>query len=395
MKKLLCGLMVLLVGVGLSQTKRLLAADRFDVVDKHMQAGLENQLYPGAQLLIMQHNKLVFYKNYGALHYGPDAPLVTDNSIYDVASLTKVMVTLPLVLKLLEANQLSLEDPLQVYYDRFRGSKKDKVRLHHILSHSAGFKPYYLLGEPELTYEKSKEKMLNYFLSHDLDYEPSQTVRYSGMGLSIIGDLIERKFQGKLDALAQEYIFKPLVMQRTSYGPIVQDDLAQVAPTEVDQIHNRGLIKGQVHDANAYFLHGVAATAGVFSTAKDVAKFAAVMLNEGQLQNGEAFVSAALHNLAIKQQHPYKKNRRGLGWQLGLYKFKHSYGHTGYTGAVLLIDPKTELIVVYLTNRVHPTSHTPEFYKHRRGLFKLIHTRLYRPKWLWTSLDAVNHFFNN
>ena len=109
MKKLLCGLMVLLVGVGLSQTKGLLAADRFDVVDKHMQAGLENQLYPGAQLLIMQHNKLVFYKNYGALHYGPEAPLVTDSSIYDVASLTKVMVTLPLVLKLLEAKPDCLE----------------------------------------------------------------------------------------------------------------------------------------------------------------------------------------------------------------------------------------------------------------------------------------------
>lgn len=360
---------------------------KFNVIDAWVKKGLDEQLYSGAQLLVSYKGEIAFYKNFGFTQYEGEKKQVDDHTLYDVASLTKVVVTLPLLLQLVDQGYLDLNDPLNSFYPHFIGKQKNKVLIKDILAHQAGLHPYYLLGEPEANYEASKQKMLTYFLAHDLAYKPKKSLRYSGFGFMIFGDLLERLGRNSLDKMASENIFLPLEMRNTFFSPS-QNLWHNIAATEMDITHGRGIIKGSVHDPNAYFMHGLAGNAGLFSTAKDLAKFGRMVINNGNI-SGKEILSKKLLDLS-KKVHAKRKNQiRGLGWQLNMFDIKKTYGHTGYTGTAMLLDDKKELMIIFLTNRVHPTRDTPDFYPHRKALFKTIYQVYDWPDWRWN----LNHFF--
>ena len=363
-------------------------SDRLLVLDSIVESAIQNRIYPGAQLLVYHKDAVVYKKNFGMTQYDDNKTAVNDNTLYDVASLSKVVVTLPLILQLVQEKKISLNDPLNKFYPFFRGKHKDKVLIKDILSHYAGFKPYYLLGEPEDTYQESKAKMLNYFLTHDLEYKPLSRVRYSGFGFSIFGDLIEKMSFKPLDELAKQRIFDPLEMHDSYFNPS-KELWHNIAATEIDITHNRGLIKGTVHDPNTYFLHGVAGNAGLFSNATDIMKFGRMILAGGEF-NEKRILSTELINLSKQLQARYKNHHRGLGWQLKLFGLKHSFGHTGYTGTVLYFDDNKQYMVVFLSNRVHPTRDTPQFSKHRKFLFQKINRAFYWPDWLWQLVAVLD-----
>ncbi|TVY11045.1 beta-lactamase family protein [Paenibacillus cremeus] len=281
----------------------------------------------------------------------PAAP----DTIYDCASLTKVVVTLPLILMLLEEGRLRLDDHVHHFLPEFAEQGKASVSIRHLLSHTSG-----LISIPQLHSRGwSKEQMLDAILRKPLDYEPETQVVYSDLGYIVLGHLAALLFDEPLEEAARSRVFEPLGMIDSRFCPPTALK-PRIAATERYPSES-GPRWGIVHDENAHAMGGVCGHAGLFSTARDLSRYAALWLGGGKLK-GRRLLSAASVQLATSLQTPgFASGKRGLGWVLKGDKFdasgdllsQTSYGHTGFTGTSLYIDPLHRLTVVLLTNRVH------------------------------------------
>ncbi len=329
----------------------------FEVVEK----AIGDRAFPGATLAVGFRGKLSVHA-FGNLKYDAKSPTVNADTMYDIASLTKVVVTTTLVEKLVEGDfpsPLNLDAPIERYLPEWpKGPQPEwrhKVTVRNLMTHTSGLPPF----KEYWRTSTSKQETLGRIFAEPLEYEPGTKVVYSDLGIILMAEIIQRLTGKPLDVLANENIFGPLGMRHSTYNP-PKAIRPEIAPTEFDSQLRHRLVQGEVHDENAFAIGGVSGHAGVFSTAGDLAVFCQMLLNGGVYAHQRILKRSTIAEFTVQQ--PLAQNTRTLGWVVptegsssGHYFSSHTYGHTGFTGTTIWIDPDRQLFVVLLTNRVHPT----------------------------------------
>jgi CubicO group peptidase (beta-lactamase class C family) len=336
-------------------------------VDAIVEQAVRDHAFPGAVLAVGREGRLVHLRAFGSMSSDAGAPPVATDTMYDLASLTKVVATTTIAMVLVDEGRLDLDQRVSAFFPAFRGGSKDRVTIRQLLSHSGGL----LWWAPLYKELKGKAAYLDRITSLDLDYEPGTKSVYSDLGVILLGDIVERQGKAPLDELTRRLVTGPLGMKDTLFIPpaTLRD---RIAPTEQDPWRGR-LLRGEVHDENASALGGVAPHAGLFSTAPDLARFAQMLLDEGVFE-GRRIVSRATVEL-FTERAGVPHSSRALGWDTptdgsgvrssvpgqpgyssaGSLLSPRSFGHTGFTGTSMWMDPERQLYVILLTNRVNPT----------------------------------------
>lgn len=343
----------------------------FDLAWDVLNRGIESEIFPGAQVVVLKDHKIVAEMSFGKYTYSENARPVDSNTIYDVASVTKVLSVMPIAMKLIEFKKLSLEHTLEQYYPTLYNKKKGKISIRNLLTHSSGFKDY--IEFYKIDASMKRVDIVDEILNLDLEYNPGEQFVYSDLGIIILMDIIEKITYKSIDELCKKWVFKPLEMSSTFYNPEV-DSRDAIAPTELDNYFRHRLLVGEVHDENAYLLGGISGHAGIFSNAYDLAKFGQLFINGGSWRGNRLFSSSQVKTFTTRQNIP-EGSDRALGWDTpnregrssaGDLFSEHSYGHTGFTGTSIWIDKQNNLVVVLLTNRVYPSREKKGMYSIRR-----------------------------
>ncbi len=327
-----------------------MSADRLEIIDRIVRRGITAGGYPGASVIVGRRGYSVFEKGYGRLGWSSgSAAVVPDESIYDLASLTKVVGTATAAMILYDEGRLELDAPVSRYLPSFSGGAKDDVTVRHLLTHTSGLPA----GRDLRRLANSAWEARTVVMSTSLACRPGACQVYSDLGADVLGFAVEAIAGQGLDAFLNERVFTPLGMNDTHFQPALSER-DRIAPTEVSSPRGYPL-RGEVHDENAWALGGVAGHAGLFSTAADLSLFAQMMLNRGTY-NGVRIVS----DTAVTRFTQRVSGKRALGWDTsdgdgtaGIHMGERAYGHTGFTGTSLWIDPDRDLFVILLTNRVH------------------------------------------
>lgn len=344
---------VLTVGAGLpAGTPRAvgMSADRLTTVDRVVRRGITAGAYPGASVVVGRKGYAVWQKGYGRLGWtSTSRAVVPEQSIYDLASLTKVIATTTAAMILYDEGKLDLKAPVQRYLPEFTGPMKDQVTIEHLLTHRSGLPPGKQLWRTARTPAEAKAQVI----ASTLQQRPGALFVYSDLGPDILGWVIERITGESLDAFTESRIFTPLGMNDTGWRPAAALR-PRIAPTEVTPPRGYPAL-GEVADESAFALGGVAGHAGLFGTATDLSVFAQMLLNGGEY-DGTRIVKEETVRLFTKEV----ADHRALGWEVaagergaGEYLSDAAFGHVGYTGTSLWIDPEREMFVILLTNRVH------------------------------------------
>lgn len=320
----------------------------FEKVDRFLQQVIVDKQIPGAVYGIVSKDKVLAKNALGYSHLKQKIPMTID-TIFDLASLTKVCATLPSILLLLEEGSIELEDPVKRF---FFDESCENLTIRHLLTHTSGLEPFV----PFYKMVKNKQDILKYILSYPKN--PDKKVVYSDLNFILLGFIIEKVTSQTLDSFVEKNVFTPLGMNHTCYNP--KFEKRNIAPTEYN--NEKGDFHwGEVHDENAYFMDGVAGHAGVFSNLHDLTKFVRMILQKGNIKKNKHFLSSAIIELSYKNFTIHFNSNRGLGWQLfdGINSpvsqlfSKNSFGHTGFTGTSIWVEPEKELGFILLTNRVH------------------------------------------
>ncbi len=316
----------------------------FQAAQRFIEQSIEQNVLPGAVLCIANKKDIVLTKAFGKAHVKKDI-LMNENTLFDVASLTKVVATAPAILLLLEQGLLDLDDSIAYYFPELQGYHEE-VTIKHLLTHTSGFQPevkFYL--EP---HRKPLEVISQIQNRKVIDSE----VIYSDVNYILLGMLLEKVTGEPLDLFAEKNIFLPLQMKQTLFTPPLSLQW-QIAATEYRD-HLQDYQWGDVHDENAHYFGGVSGHAGLFSTAKDLARFAQAFM-EGQ----SSILAEKTKQLSKQSYTKGHDEQRGLGWQLyshpnfsGQY-LQDGFGHTGFTGTSIWVSDAQEIVIVLLTNRVH------------------------------------------
>ena len=326
-------------------------------LDSIVQAGLAEGAAPGAAVAVGRYGRLVFIKGYGTLDYAPDAPAVTPRTIYDLASLTKVVATTTSAMILEETGKLDLDKPVAFYLPELNAPDKAGITVRMLLTHSGGFEAYAPLYSVANGSLRGRAAYLAAINQRPLQYPPGTQTVYSDWDMVLMQAVIERITGMSLDQYADGHIFRQLGMVDTRFRPDTNDrDLrARIAPTTQDSLRG-GRLRGTVHDANAWALGGVSGHAGLFSTAHDLAIFAQFLLDGGTYDRVRVLAPQTIARWTARQN---GIGSRTLGWDTpspgssaGRYFSPRSFGHTGFTGTSLWIDPEKGVFVVLLMNRV-------------------------------------------
>jgi CubicO group peptidase (beta-lactamase class C family) len=342
----------------------------YDVLEK----AIAEKAFPGATLAV-GYRGTFSVRAFGKLSYDARAAATNPSTSYDIASLTKVVVTTVLAEKLAEgdfAAALELDAPVARYLPEWASGQnaewRRKVTVRHLLTHTSGLPPF----KEYWRTSKGKQNTLSKIFAEPLEYEPGTKEVYSDLGIILMAEIIERLTGRMLDDLARSYIFSPLGMKDTMFRP-PKKLWPQIAPTEIDNNLRHRLVQGEVHDENAFAIGGVSGHAGLFSTAPDLAAFCQMLLNGGVYAHERILRRATIAQFTAPQ--PLSGGTRTLGWAVpteggssGHYFSTHSFGHTGFTGTSIWIDPDRQLFVVLLTNRVHPTRENTKIQQVRPAL---------------------------
>jgi beta-glucosidase-like glycosyl hydrolase/CubicO group peptidase (beta-lactamase class C family) len=342
----------------------------FDVIE----AAIKDKAFPGATLAVGYRGKVSLH-SFGKQTYEVKSRNIAIDTMYDIASLTKVVATTTIVAKLAEGDfpvRLDLDANVERYLPEWASGPqpewRHRVTVRHLLTHTSGLPPF----KEYWRTSKSKQDTLSKIFAEPLDYEPGKKEVYSDLGIILMAEIIERLTGQKLDTLAREYIFSPLAMTNTMFKP-PKKLWPNIAPTEIDNQYRHRLIQGEVHDENAAAIGGVSGHAGVFSTAPDLAAFCQMLLNGGVYGHQRILRRATISEFTEPQQ--LSGLTRTLGWAVpteggssGHFMGPHTFGHTGFTGTSIWIDPDRQLFVVFLTNRVHPTRENQKLAKVRPAL---------------------------
>ncbi len=323
----------------------------FPAVDAVILQAISDGTIPGAVLIVGHDGRVIYRKAYGARALEPRREVMTLDTVFDLASLTKVIVTTTAVMQLVERGKVRLNDPVAKYLPEFAQNGKDDITVRQLLTHYSGL-------EPDLDLKIAWEgKQTAYGMAMALtpDDPPGSKFSYSDVNFIVLGELVERVSGQTLDEYALRHIFVPLKMMHTRFVPPATWRV-RIAPTQYDE--NERMLRGVVHDPTARRMGGVAGHAGLFSTGDDLAKFAQALLN-----GGDGILSAmSVEKMTRPEQPPAAPVLRGFGWDIDSPFSSNrgdlfpvgSYGHTGFTGTSLWIDPTTHSYIILLTNAVHP-----------------------------------------
>lgn len=342
---------------------------RFPQIDAAILDAIDAHKLPGA-VFHLEHGDAVYEHAYGHLTYEPEAAPVTTSTVFDAASLTKVLVTAPSVLILAEQGRIGLDDKLVKYFPECANGGKETITIRQLLTHSSGL-PAGLPADPAWKGRAAAHKLA---CAQAVTHAPGTFFRYSDINYILLGQIVEQVTGTPLDDYAQSHIFAPLRMQDTGYLPLRRVDAATIAPTQLGREDDQGdkgahgdlapgeLLRGVVHDPTVRRMGGVAGSAGVFTTVGDVARYARMLLAGGVL-DGVRILGPQSVRLLTTVQSPPGLAQRGLGMDIdspyarrprGTVFPVGSYGHTGFTGCVLWIDPHSKSFYVFLSNRVYP-----------------------------------------
>jgi CubicO group peptidase (beta-lactamase class C family) len=327
----------------------------FFKADSLIENAISDSAFPGAVLLVSKDGKIIHEKAYGHFTYNSDSKKVSLNTIFDLASVSKVIGTTTAVMMLIDRDEILLDDKVIKYLTEFNNNGKENITIRNLLLHNSGlaaFKKYYDIYS-------TAEEVINDIMNLVPEQEPGSKYVYSDLGLITLQKVIEKVSGKSLDKFLNENLFTPLGMNSTMYNPPpeLKDNCM---PTELDDFWRMRQLQGEVHDERAYMLNGVAGHAGLFSTAPDLAKFLQMILQKGNY-NGKLYIKPETVEMFTKKQS--EQSSRGLGWDTkspegssaGKYFSLLSYGHTGYTGTSVWTDPLVNTFVILLTNRVYPT----------------------------------------
>ncbi len=322
-----------------------------EVLERHVRA----KSTPGAVGLAVRGTGEVACWTAGRHTYEPDSPRVCEDDLYDLASLTKVVVTTSICMVL--EPHLNLDERVDKHLPAFQGDGKDGVTIRHLLAHCAGLPAHQRFFE---TFT-GRDAVLSAACGTPLAYPPGTRTIYSDLSFLLLGAAVERAGGAPLEVLARRYVLGPVGMAETMYLPS-RELVGRIPPTEFQAEQRRGLIHGQVHDGNAWAMGGVAPHAGLFGTAADLGRFLEVILNGGKVAGTRVFSEAAIRRFTSRAGLA-PGSTRALGWDtvstVGSSAGRHfsvrSFGHTGFTGTSVWVDPERGVGVVLLTNRVHPT----------------------------------------
>ncbi|HJU64743.1 MAG TPA: serine hydrolase [Gemmatimonadaceae bacterium] len=327
-----------------------MSAERLRSIDRVVTRGLSAGGYPGAAVVVGRRGAAVWQKGFGRVDWRTKSARVSPSeTIYDLASLTKVVGTTTAVMLLYDEGKINLDTTVTSYIPEFTGGVKDQITVRQLLTHRSGLPASRDFWRIARTSEEANRAVLE----TSLVCAPGRCFIYSDIGAHVLALLVERISGERLDVMLDQRVFQPLGMASTFFRPA--DSLkTAIAPTEVAPPRGYPL-RGEVHDENAYVLGGVAGHAGLFSTAADLSIFAQMMLNGGEY-NGVRILTDSTVALFTQRA----EGTRALGWAMaegtsgsGTYLSDVAYGHTGFTGTSLWIDPKRDMFVILLTNRVH------------------------------------------
>ena len=366
------------------------SSEKLSIIDKRIDTILSEKMSPGGQILVARNGKVIYNKSFG-YHTLLKKRAVRNSDVYDLASLTKILASLPMVMKAEEERKISLFSSLGDVLPRYKDSNKDTLLLKEILSHYGRLRswiPFYLDTKDEKTGENStkyyRKKRTprfsikvapNLYLAKDyrdsiykhiVDSELRKKVgyKYSDLGYYIFKEILERKYKKPLNKLVDEQFYQSLGADRMTYLPLNKFDINEIVPTEKDNYYRHQLVHGYVHDMGAAMLGGVGGHAGLFANANDVAKVMQMFLQDGSY-GGKRYLEPETIHKFNKRYYESKKVRRGLGFDKPQLNpdikatcgcvSNESFGHSGFTGTYTWADPATGIVYVFLSNRIYPT----------------------------------------
>lgn len=366
-------LFLLIMGCGITQAQLPNINPKKVGLDKNKLASVDNVILesiqkgeiPGAVLAVVRHKKIAYLKAYGNKQVYPDTIVMTTNTVFDLASLSKSVSTAISTMILLERGQIRLRDNVSIYIPDFQpwtdpeSGKKKNIRIIDLLTHTSGLPSYASVEVLEKEYTMPNPNGLIAYISKvKRNNEPSTVFDYSCLNFITLQRIIETVSGMSLQNFAKQNIFNPLAMFHTDYNP-TGETLSWVAPTQKQA--DGSVLKGKVHDPLAGIVNGgVSGNAGVFSNAQDLSTLSAMLLNNGEIK-GVRILSPLTVKAMRSVPRGFEKFGRALGWDVysgyasdGDIFDVSAYGHTGYTGTSITLDPGSDTAVILLTNRVHP-----------------------------------------
>ena len=352
-------------GASASEAPRPVDQDRLALIDDVVEAAIDGGQLPGAVVVVTNRGRTIYEKAFGHRAVRPAFEPMTLDTIFDVASLTKVVATTTSVMALVEDGAIRLSDRVARYIPGFERHDKGTITIEQLMTHTSGLRPDLPLEEEFEGYDTAIARAVD----ERPTSPPGERFVYSDINFFLLGDIVARVSSQALDAFAQARIFGPLGMRDTSFRPTA-DLVPRIAPTEACTPLGwpcgggaAEMLRGMVHDPTARRMGGVAGHAGLFSTAADLARFGAMLLAGGRLSDGPDVLSPlSVVRMTSPSTPPHIAERRGLGWDIdsrfsanrGDLFSRRSFGHTGFTGTSIWVDPETETVVIFLSNRVHP-----------------------------------------
>lgn len=328
----------------------------FGEIDALVEQAVRDGKTPGAVVVVGRHDRVLHRRAYGDRAVLPARQAMTMDTIFDLASLTKPLVTGTLAAWLIERGDLQLSDRVSQYLPRFAGHGKEDITVEQLLLHTSGLPP----SNPLREYRHGRDQARARAVGSVLEAYPGRRFIYSDVGYIVLGTLIERVSGESLDTLARRVIWNPLGMKDTRYCRRLCES-PRIAPTELAAGRHASPIRGEVQDPRAYALGGVAGHAGLFSTGDDLSRFAQMLLGQGELEGKRILSSDAVSHFTEPRTLP-GGGVRSLGWDVlshyskarGESLSERAFGHGGYTGTSLWVDPELDLFVLVLSNRNHP-----------------------------------------
>jgi CubicO group peptidase (beta-lactamase class C family) len=353
------------------------SGDKFSQIDSLILQAIEDSSFPGAVVLVSKYGEVIYEKGFGYFTYDKFSPEVSRNTIYDIASLTKVIATTTATMICIDRKLFKLDDPVYNFIPEFSENGKEAITIKNLLLHNSGLPAWKKFYDKNL----DADSIIKNIYAIKPEYPAGTKTVYSDLGIIVLGKIIETVTKKKLDQFCNKEIFIPLKMNNTFFNP-ADSVKYKIPPTEFDKYWRNKLIQGEVHDETSSLLGGVAGHAGLFSTAEDLSNLIQMLLDEGKY-NGKQLIKAETVKLFTKRNSSL--STRALGWDTkseikssaGSKFSKSSFGHTGFTGTSIWIDPERKLFIVFLTNRVYPS----------RENKKIINVR---PKLHDAVIDAIN-----
>lgn len=326
--------------------------ERLAAIDRIVEEGLKRNNMPGAVVVVGHQGKIAYQKAFGFREVRPNRVPMTLDTVFDLASLTKPIATATSVMQLIESEKLKLNEPIATYFPEFAQNGKDGITVFHLLTHQSGLIP----DNPLKDYQDGPAKAWERICGLEPLAKPGERFLYSDVNFIVLGKLIEKVTGQSVHEYSGEHIFRPLGMTETGYLP--GEELRRRAA--VTQEREGRWMRGEVHDPRAYLLEGVAGHAGLFSTASDLAVYAQMMIELGTYQGIKILNESTAREMT--KAYPVPGGFRGLGWdKKSSYSINRgdlfsetAFGHGGFTGTAIWIDPDQELFVIFLSNRVHP-----------------------------------------